>query len=330
MDGRWRWAAIAALAVSWACGDGQHKELRQLSDAVTVEPGSLDFGDVALGREQSTELTLRNDGIVATTVDMVPGTASVPDFEVSGLPAKLRPGQAIQIKAVFKPAALGVRNRHLDLTTPFAGANPTVAMRGNAVRGLATISDASIDFGNVVMGEKASATLSLTNNDGKARTDVTIDGTTGTDAASFHYTPEGKIDLGADESLTVDIDFLPSRLGAFDAALVVVPCPTCQPRQIQLTGIGVERLLAVEPSALDFGQVRLGSNRELSFSVRNTSKKPVALQAISSPAPDFTFQLAGNPALPVTLAAGASVSGTARFTPHGLGSQQVRVSFTAS
>jgi hypothetical protein len=329
MGGRWRWAAIAAVAAAWGCGDGQRKELRQLSDAVTVEPGSLDFGDVALGREQATELTLRNDGIVATTVDMVPGSPSVPDFPVSGLPAKLRPGESIRIQAVFRPAALGVRNRTLDLTTPFAGANPTVGLRGNAVRGLATISDASIDFGNVVMGEKATSTLTLTNNDGKAQTDVTIAGTTGADAASFHYTPEGKIDLGADQSLTVQIDFLPSRLGPFGGALVVIPCPTCQPRDIELTGIGVERLLAVDQS-LDFGQVRLGSQRELPFTVRNTSKKVVALTAIQVPAPDFTFQLSGNPAFPVSLGPGQSIGGTARFAPRILGPQQAHVGFVAS
>jgi len=329
MGGRWRWAAIAVVGLA-ACGDGQRKELRQLSDAVTVEPGSLDFGDVALGREQTTDLTLRNDGIVATTVDMVPGTGSVPDFQVSGLPAKLRPGEAIQIKAVFKPAALGVRNRTLDLTTPFAGANPSVGMRGNAVRGLATLSDVSIDFGNVVMGEKASATLSLTNNDGKAQTDVTIDGTTGPDAASFHYTPEGKIDLGADQSLTVQVDFLPSRLGPFDASLVVIPCPTCQPRNVQLTGAGVERLLAVDPTTLDFGLVRLGAFRELPFTVRNTSKKPVALTAIQVPVPDYTFQISGNPAFPVNLAPGQSISGTAHFAPTVLGPQQAHVTFPAS
>src|SRR3954452_20096264 len=146
MSGRGGVLAIAAAAVAVAagCGDGQHKELRQLSDAVTVEPGALDFGDVALGREQATEFLLRNDGIVATTVDMVPGSASVPDFQVSGLPAKLRPGETTRIKAVFRPARLGVRNRTLELPTPFAGATPTVGLRGNAVRGLATISDASI------------------------------------------------------------------------------------------------------------------------------------------------------------------------------------------
>jgi hypothetical protein len=195
MSGRWGVLAIAATAVvagAAACGDGQHKELRQLSDVVTVEPGSLDFGDVALGREQATDLLLRNDGIVATTVDMVPGSAAVPDFEVTGLPAKLRPGESVKLKAVFKPMALGVRNRTLDLTTPFSGTDSTVGLRGNAVRGLATISDTVIDFGNVVMNEAATATLSLTNNDGKAQTDVTIAGTTGADAASFHYSPEGR------------------------------------------------------------------------------------------------------------------------------------------
>src|SRR5207237_1209557 len=284
--------------LAWSCGDGQRKELRQLSDAVTVEPGSLDFGDVALGREQTTQLKLRNDGIVATTVDMVPGSATVPDFQVSGLPAKLRPGESIEIEAVFKPAALGVRNRTLDLTTPFAGANPTVGLRGNAVRGLATISDASIDFGNVVMGEKASATLSLTNNDGKAQTDVTIDGTTGADAASFHYSPDGKIDLAPDQSLTVQIDLLPTRLGAFDAALVIVPSRTCQPRQTDHKGLGGQQahvlfnasdgapatldasgsgygpVLSAKPVPFDVGPTAIGTTRTKKLVLTNVGLDP--------------------------------------------------------
>ncbi|MFL5367772.1 MAG: choice-of-anchor D domain-containing protein [Myxococcales bacterium] len=331
MSGRGGLLAIAAAAVAAAaCGDGQHKELRQLSDAVTVEPGALDFGDVALGREQATEFLLRNDGIVATTVDMVPGSAAVPDFQVAGLPAKLRPGESVKLKAVFKPAALGVRNRTLDLTTPFSGTDSRVGLRGNAVRGLATISDTVIDFGNVVMNESATATLSLTNNDGKAQTDVTIEGTTGADAASFHYSPDGKIDLAADQSLTVQIDFLPTRLGPFDAALVIVPCPTCQPRPIELKGSGVERLIAVDPATLDFGQVRLGSHKDLTFTVENTSKKAVALQGIQVPAQDFTFQIAGNPPFPINLPPGGSVSGTARFAPTSLGGQQAHVLFIAS
>src|SRR5205085_12081819 len=103
MGGRWRWAAIAAVAAAWSCGDGQRKELRQLSDAVAVDPGSLDFGDVALGREQATHLTLRNGGIVVSTADTVPASGTVPHFQVSGLPPKLRPGESRPITAVFDP-----------------------------------------------------------------------------------------------------------------------------------------------------------------------------------------------------------------------------------
>ncbi|TMA17670.1 MAG: hypothetical protein E6J85_16640, partial [Deltaproteobacteria bacterium] len=48
------------------------------------------------------------------------------------------------------------------------------------------------------------------------------------------------------------------------------------------------------------------------------------------PAPDFTFQISGTPAFPVSLAPGQSISGTARFAPTILGPQQVHVTFPAS
>ncbi len=86
-----------ACVVLWfvGCGDGGKQQVQQVSDAIAVDPGSYDFGDVALGRVELGQVVVRNDGVRTTTVQSIPGAPVTPDFEVDGLPLTLRAGEAI-------------------------------------------------------------------------------------------------------------------------------------------------------------------------------------------------------------------------------------------
>ena len=319
--------------VLWAaagCGDGGKQQVKGVADAIIVDPGSYDFGDVALGREERGEVVVRNDGVRTTTVETLPGAAQTPDFDVDGLPLSLRPGEAVQIRVRFHPTALGMRANRFQLGTPVSTTTQDVDVRGHAVRGLAQLSAQSLDFGDVVIGKTASLTFNLTNNDGHARTDVRIQPPGGADAAMFHASREGAISLGAEESVTVQVDFTPSRLGAAQATMQLTPCPTCSALPFVLSGNGVVSLLDVQPPRIDFGLVRLGSSKEAPFTARNTSKRPLVVTGIALPAGDYSVQLSGNPAFPLTLAPGQTISGTARFAPTRLGPQERHASILAS
>ena len=325
-----RWAVACVVVWVTGCGDGGNQKVRSVTDAIAVDPGSYDFGDVALGREERGEVVVRNDGVRTTTVDSIPGAARTPDFEVDGLPLALRAGEAVRLRVRFHPSTLGMRSSRFQLGTPVSSTTQDVDVRGHAVRGLAQLSVQSLDFGDVVLGKTVSLTFNLTNNDGHARTDIRIEPPAGADAGAFHSSREGAVSLGAEESVTVQIDFTPARLGAAQATMQITPCPTCSPLPFVLSGNGVISLLDVQPPRIDFGLVRLGSPKEAAFTARNTSKRPLVVTGVTIPAGDYSVQLAGSPAFPLTLAPGQTISGTARFAPTQLGPQERHASIVAS
>src|SRR2546427_3079468 len=272
MTGRWirsrgcrmgRFRALACLLVAAACGGASQSKVHALGGSLSVSPPALDFGDVALGKEQTHPLVLRNTGLVPMTVDKLPQLAN-PAFEVNGLPATLGAGGSANVSVRYRPPQLGPHQGMLQLITDSpedSGAD--VDLRGNAVRGLATLSGDSFDFGDVVVDHTATQDLLLTNNDGHAETSVAI--TPPQDTQAFSVAPPGEQPIGAEQSMVVRIQFRPDQLASYASALMVTPCPTCAPRAINLTGRGVDKLLLVRPEALDFGEALLGGDASQPF-----------------------------------------------------------------
>ena len=329
MGRRWAGACFVVLA-SVGCGDGGKQQVRAVQDAIAVDPAAYDFGDVALGREERTQLTVRNDGVRTTTVDSIPGATPTPDFEVVGLPLTLRAGDAVRVELRFHPTVLGTRSGRFEFGTALTTSRQDVDVQGHAVRGLAQLSTQSLDFGDAVLGKTISLEFNITNNDGHARTDVRIDPPQGPDGAAFQASQQGLITMPAESSTSVRVDFTPSHLGPAQATMQVTPCPTCRPLPFVLSGNGVISLLDTEPPRIDFGLVRLSLTKEATFTARNTSKRPLTLTSFSVPAGDYSVQLDGNPTFPLTLAAGQQISGTARFAPTHLGPQERHASLVAS
>jgi hypothetical protein len=311
----WGW-----LLLLLACSGSQSK-LHALGGVLSA-PQTLDFGDVALGKEQTHRITLRNTGLVSKTVSQL-ARFQDPAFEVTGLPATLGPGGAADVSVRYRPLALGAHERTLQIATDSPESDGAdIDLRGNAVRGLATLSGDAFDFGPVVVNETATQDLLLTNNDGHAETSVFIAPPQDTNA--FLVTPPGEQSLAAQQSMVVRVEFRPDRLTAYQSAVLVTPCPTCSPRQINLTGSAVDTLLVVRPAAIDFGETRLAGDVTQPFTVTNISKSPVALQSLAlSGSGDFTAALDGTQP-PRTLGPEETIPGTARFQPRDLGAGRRR------
>jgi Abnormal spindle-like microcephaly-assoc'd, ASPM-SPD-2-Hydin len=326
-----RWAVVCIVVLgSVACGDGGKQQVRSVQDAIAVDPGAVDFGDVALGREETRQVYVRNDGVASTTVDSIPGATPTPDFQVIGLPLTLRAGDSIPVQVRFQPTSLGNSASRFEFGSALTTARQTVDVQGHAVRGLAQLSTQSLDFGDAVLGKTISLEFNITNNDGHATTDVRIESPTGTDGTAFQPSQLGTITLVSEQSITVRVDFTPAHLGPALATMQVTPCPTCSPLPFVLSGNGVISLLDMEPPRIDFGLVRLGTSKEATFTARNTSKRPLTVTGFTIPAGDYSVQLDGNPPFPLTLAPGQQISGTARFAPTELGAQERHASLVAT
>ena len=318
----------ACVLVLAACGGASQSKVRALGGVLSVSPATLDFGDVALGKEQTRPIVLRNAGLVAMTVTSLVELADAA-FEVKGLPANLGPGASVNVSVRYRPPQLGTQQRMLQLVTDSPESNGAdVGLRGRAVRGLATLSGDAFDFGDVVVNTTATQDLLVANNDGRAETSVVIASPQGTTA--FTVAPPGEQSIAAQQSMVVRIQFRPDQLATYSATALITPCPTCSPRQITLTGRGVDKLLLVQPETLDFGELPLGASASQRFTVTNTSKRPLVVEGLtSSGSPDLTASLE-NASLPRTFGPGETVSGRATFLPRNLGAQQTQVAVRAA
>jgi len=140
-----------------------------------IRPATVDFGDVALGKDATIAVRLQNDGIVPMAVAQLSQFDDTA-FEVQGLPVTLGPGGTATVSVRYRPPDLGTYRRSLQLTTDSPDIpRADVAIRGHAVRGLATLSGDTFDFGDVVVNEVAAQQLSLINNDGHALTEIRIE-----------------------------------------------------------------------------------------------------------------------------------------------------------
>ena len=323
---------VLVAGVLAGCGQGASgSRVRAVGGSLTIEPATIDFGDVAVGKELRTAVTLHNDGIDSLTVTELPAGVADKAFEIAGLPATIGPGGKARVEVCYRPAQTGPHARKLTLQTDAPeGAAAPVDLRGRAVLGLAQLSGDSIDFGQVVINEVATQTVSLNNNDGKASTQVAIAPPAGADASSFRVSRQGSLPLGPEEAMQVRVDFAPSRLGSYSGQVSITPCPTCSPRNVTLTGTGVVRLVDVNPPSIDFGEVKLAQRAAQSFSVTNNSKGRVTITSVAL-AGDASFSaVLDGQAAPVTLAPGQTITGKARFSPVTLGAQASQLSLVAS
>ena len=325
-------ALFLALALA-ACGRGK-QEVRQVGGLLGVEPSAVDFGDIALGKEMRQTLTLRNDGLVEMNVDQLPGFQGGPqlDFEVVGLPLVLRSGESLQVEVRYHPQQTGSQHALVGLQTdsPVQDAL-SVALQGHSVLGLAQLSADTLDFGDVVVGESATLSFTLLNNDGHAATEIAIAPVQGPGKGAFTPAQSGKVPLASEQLLTVPCLFAPPALGTFGALVHVTPCPTCQPRTVALLGSGVDRLLSVKPSSIDFGNVQLGQKASAPVLISNLSLGKVTLRSASiSGSSDVTLGLASGGSAPIELGPGQTLTALFTFAPTRLGAQSAAATLTAS
>ncbi|GAC1337122.1 MAG: hypothetical protein NVSMB23_03190 [Myxococcales bacterium] len=333
-----RCAAAAAVLFwasgTWSCGDGGKQLVRAASGIALLDPPSgLDFGAVALGREERRTITVTNAGQVALSVALLadaPGAlaANAADFEIGGLPLSIPPGRSAPIEIRYHPKAIGPSARALLLPTS-ASTTLRLDLRGKAVLGRSRLSADVLDFGDVVQGEDSRLLFTLTNDQDQARSEARVAAVAG--SAAFQASFSGARQLSPGEAMTVEVRFAPRALGEVAATIDVVPCPTCAARPVVLRGAGVTRLVDVSPAAMEFGFVRLAESPQKPFTITNRAKKPLALSSlVTAGDASFTIALAGGSAAPLELAPGATLAGTVTFQPVAFGAHVATTTATVS
>jgi Abnormal spindle-like microcephaly-assoc'd, ASPM-SPD-2-Hydin len=176
------------------------------------------------------------------------------------------------------------------------------------------VSYPNIWYGGVPVGQSANHTVTLTNT-GSAS--LTISKLTQTDA-NFKTNLSMPMSLAAGQSAQVVVTFSPTFVGHINAAFIFTSNATDGRMVLGVHGGGVKGTatagaLAPTPASLNFSGVQMGSSQTLSETLMNSGNASVTVTSAKVQG-NNQFTLTG-PGLPLTLAAGHSITLNVTFTP---------------
>jgi hypothetical protein len=295
------------------------------SGQLTANPPSLGFGSVPVGNSQTLAETLTNSGGTSVTISAASATGS--GFAASGLslPVTLSAGQSVTFSVTFSPASGGSVSGNLAITSNASNPALNVPLSGTGTTpGQLTANPPSLGFGSVPVGNSQTLAETLTNSGG---TSVTISAATTTSSA---FTASGlslPIALGAGQSVTFSVSFAPQSGGSATGSLVISSNGSNPTLSVPLTGTGtLPGQLAVAPSTINFGNVIVGTTQNQTGTLSASS---ASVTVSSADVAGSEFSVSGI-SLPVTIAAGTSVSFQVTFAPQASGTASANLTFTSN
>ena len=296
------------------------------SPALTLSDSSLNFGDVEMGSQAVQQLTLTSSGTAPVTISSA--TAAGQNFKISsatypagitGWPATLNPGQQVVLSITFSPDAAALFSGNLALTSDASGGTANVPLSGTGVAVPAadlTLSPTSISFGQVMVGSKATKSLTLTSsgNAPLAISAITVSGAQFSNGATSL-----PVTLQPNQQLTLTVTYEPTAQGADSGTLTVESNDTSGPATVSLGGSGTTApspQLTVNPTAVNFGDVPLNATPNKAVTLTSSGTAPVTITAANVTGPGFSVSGAS---FPLTLNPNQTATLQVQFDPSAAG-----------
>jgi hypothetical protein len=273
--------------------------------------GSSDnFGSVRLGTSVQSAFNLTNAGTVASGAlsvhlynDDVTPVVGMAGACLSGQ-TSLEPGQTCDVHLAYGPSRRGGDDAMLVVTSDAAGSIGLPLVGRGVVAGTLAVSQQSLDFDGVALGDAGQRALRVTNQGDEplALLGVTLDS-----AAEFSIQTSDCSNgrrLAAGGGCDVITEFRPATSGEDKSASLTVAVADGAPLVVQLKGAGLDPgalcVAAVAGSSNDFGSVLLGGERTQGFTITNGSGQTTG---------PLTVQVSGDFALVPSEQPGECVSG---------------------
>jgi hypothetical protein len=294
------------------------------SGQLTATPSSLVFGSVQVGNAQTLAETLTNSGGASVTISAVSATSS---FTASGLslPLTLSAGQSASFNVAFSPTSSGTVSGSMTITSNASNPALTAPLSGTGVTpGQLTASPASLAFGSVPVGSSTSLAQTIKNSGGTALTISQI--TPGGTGFSFSGITL-PLTLAAAQSMTFNVSFAPQAGGSVSGSLGISSNGSNPTLSVPLTGTGaMPGQLTVTPSTLNFGSVVAGTSQSQT-GVLSAGSAAITVSSVGVSGSQFSVT---GISLPVTIAAGSSLSFQVAFTPQNAGTASSNVTFVSN
>jgi hypothetical protein len=151
------------------------------------------------------------------------------------LPVTLRPGKSTQLTIKFKPLATGKTTGTITLISDALNPKLTLSVWGTGVAATLGVSPSSLNFGNVVVGSRASLQLTLSASNGS----VTI---SSAQVNSSEFRLRGlslPLTIAAGKNVQVTVRFSPNASGTASGKLTLSSNADNAPNTVPLRGVGV-------------------------------------------------------------------------------------------
>ncbi len=218
--------------------------------SLTVTPSTINFGSSIVFGSTGQAVTPRQVTVTdpqnskqerPVLITAAPQIVGAPDFSIAtngcGSGLLLAPNGGCTVKVGFQPTALGIRTATLEFFDSATNAPQSVSLTGTGVPGKLSISPPSLNFAPVKIGNSATLTVTLSNNNSIT---MGIEGIaiTGIDPSDFSSTTTCGSTLGAEQRCTVAVSFSPTIKGPLSAALILTDDAAGSPQTVKLSGQG--------------------------------------------------------------------------------------------
>src|SRR5207249_5545658 len=150
-------------------------------------------------------------------------------------------GTSCTISVTFKPTATGSRSAGVAVTDNASGSPQTAALSGSGVSSgttgpVASLSPASLSFGNQTVSTSSAAQSITLSNTGTAALSISGIAITGTNSGDFTQTHTCGASLAAGTSCTISATFKPTAIGSRSAGVAITDNASGSPQTAALSG----------------------------------------------------------------------------------------------
>lgn len=280
---------------------------------LSVEPSEIVFGAVPPGREAHASLRLRNAGFGNMGLVLFEVLVEPEDeVHLEAVPTSIGPASAVDVGVIWTPTSERVLRGNLRFLAGQEAPIPVVVpLLGTSIQraSLGVEPASGVDFGQVDVGERATARVEVTN--------LGIDDLLVSSMDLLDVPPEAELSLdwgtngstvtlSALRSLTAQLALEATAPGVLDARLRVRSSDPGQPTvEVPVTALLARPTISVVPLSIDWGAVPLGWARAVPVEISNAGRGALEVRGVDFVLGSSTvFTLRSRPDLPVELGHG--------------------------
>ncbi len=287
-------------------------------------PSPVAFGNQRVGTSRTQTVTLTNRGTSTITISSITSTGSAAySFTGPALPLALAPNGTTTLDVTFAPTTRGSASGSISVVSDDPSSPTTLILSGTGVQPEAVLSVTSLAFGDQRVGTSSTAMRVTLTNTGNGPLNLNSVAIPPQYNVSNIVTPS-IVAPGA--SIIFSVSFAPTVAGPVSGSVSIVSDAPTSPTILSLTGRGVEPVITLTPSSINFGNQRVGtSSAPTTVTLANTGTDALTVTDLSVPGP---FTMSGL-TLPVTIGAGGSTTFRVTYSPTDLGPATSAVTITS-